>query len=261
MIADAVILSGALNGLWVWLLAWAGAPYGVRAGRVLAALSFGLLAAWLVAHAKAWFPLWALRPGWFPEPLWRGAVEAALLEELAKALVLITTLALLKPRSHFEFLVLGIGLGSGFGLFEDAGYILRGALSDPAHYYRALFSTALARSVPVHAALEGLLAAALSGGRWGPALFAFLAAFSLHAAWNTVPLPFWEKGTLILALLGAQAFWCFWRAWRLYPRFEARWERGWVALLTPWEPTEPQGLEAFLGSLGVFTLSLFLMSI
>ena len=261
MVADAVIISGALNGLWVWLLAWAGAPYGVRATRALAGLGLGLLTAWLVAHAKAWFPFWALRPTWFPQGLWRSAVEAALFEESSKALVLLAGVALLKPRSHFEFFVFGLSLGSGFGLFEDAAYIMRGALSaPPGAYYHALFSAALARSVPVHAALDGLLGAALSRGKPLPPFLAFLGAVLVHGAWNTVPLAFWEKGVLLLALLGGVALWAFWRAWRLYPRFEARWERGWVALLTPWEPPEPQGLEGFLGALWLFTLSLILLA-
>ncbi len=260
MVADAVIVSAALNGLWVWLLAWGGQPYGVRAGRAAASVGFGLLTAWLVAHGKGWFPFWALRPPWFPEGLWTGIVEAALFEETSKALVLLVCFALLRPQSHFEALVLGVGLGAGFGLYEDAGYILRGvSLAGPESYYRTLFSVALARSVPVHAALNGLVSAGLYKGP-APAGLALLAAVAIHGGWNITRIPLWEKGFLILLLLGAEALWAFWKSWKLYPRIEARWERGWVALLTPWEPQEPQGLEGFLSALFLFVFALGLVA-
>jgi RsiW-degrading membrane proteinase PrsW (M82 family) len=150
---------------------------------------------------------------------WLGAASAGIIEETGKVLTLL--LVIRKPRFRWTLngLLLGATVGTGFAVFESAGYALRAALSDGgiAAMRDVIFQRGVLTILGGHVLWSGLAGAALWRVRddqpfsremlWDPRFLRVLAiCMVLHMLWNTdFALPIFGYFGKFL-LLGAAAW-------------------------------------------------------
>jgi RsiW-degrading membrane proteinase PrsW (M82 family) len=137
---------------------------------------------------------------------WLGAASAGIIEETGKALALLLVVRRPKFRWTLNGLLLGATIGTGFAIFESAGYALAAALGEGSDAMRdVIVERGLLSVLGGHVVWTALVGAALWRVR-GDRPFKremltdprFLRVFGLcvvmHMAWNApIPLPFYGK--------------------------------------------------------------------
>jgi RsiW-degrading membrane proteinase PrsW (M82 family) len=141
---------------------------------------------------------------------WLGAASAGIIEETGKALALVLVVRRPKFRWTLNGLLLGATIGTGFAVFESAGYALAAALSDGSDAMRdVIVKRGLLSVLGGHVVWTGLVGAALWRVR-GDRPFQremltdprFLRVFGLcvvmHMVWNApISIPFYGKFVLL----------------------------------------------------------------
>lgn len=146
---------------------------------------------------------------------WLGAAAAGIIEETGKALALLLVVTRPRYRWTLNGLLLGAAVGTGFAVFESAGYALDFGLRD--NSFQTIKDTILSRGllsiVGGHPLWTGLVGAALwrvrGNRKFTPAMFfdaRFLRVFTIcvgvHMVWNSpLHLPAYGKNILLGVLV------------------------------------------------------------
>ncbi len=141
---------------------------------------------------------------------WMGAMAAGIIEESGKALALLLVVNARRYRWILNGLLLGATIGTGFAVFESAGYAFMFGLNDG---QSAMFHIILVRGVLSILGGHGIWTALVGAGLWrvrGDRPFVrsmlvdprflrvFLLAVALHMAWNSpIDAPLYLKHILL----------------------------------------------------------------
>lgn len=145
---------------------------------------------------------------------WMGAMAAGIIEESGKALALLLVVRRLRYRWILNGLLFGATIGTGFAVFESAGYAFMFGLNDgPSAMLHIIFIRGVLSILGGHGIWTALVAAALWRVR-GDREFArnmlldvrflrvFLLAVALHMAWNSpIDPPLYLK-PIVLGFIG-----------------------------------------------------------
>jgi RsiW-degrading membrane proteinase PrsW (M82 family) len=146
---------------------------------------------------------------------WLGAASAGIIEETGKGLALLIVVNRPRYRWTLNGLLLGATVGTGFAVFESAGYALSAALSTGTDAMReVILERGVLSVLGGHVLWTGLVGAALwrvrGERKFGREMLAdprFLRIFgfcvAMHMLWNSpIPVPFFGK----YAVLGCVAW-------------------------------------------------------
>ena len=146
---------------------------------------------------------------------WLGAAAAGIVEETGKALALLLVVTKSRYRWTLNGLLLGAAVGTGFAVFESAGYALDFGLRDDSFQTikDIILSRGLLSVVGGHTLWTGLVGAALwrvrGTRKFTPAMFfdarflrVFVIAVGVHMVWNSpLHLPAYGKHILLGVLV------------------------------------------------------------
>jgi len=119
--------------------------------------------------------------------LFQLTVSGPIIEELAKAIVVIVGIALIKKNiKTSEFITFGIMVGIGFTIVEDFAYIGNGIYAGD--WYTTFLFRAL--SIPLHSIGPGLVAYGLSINNKRKAMLGLIFGLCTHVLWNANALGF-----------------------------------------------------------------------
>jgi RsiW-degrading membrane proteinase PrsW (M82 family) len=146
---------------------------------------------------------------------WLGAAAAGIVEETGKALALLLVVTRSRYRWTLNGLLLGAAVGTGFAVFESAGYALDFGLREDSFQTikDIILSRGLLSVVGGHTLWTGLVGAALwrvrGNRKFAPAMFfdarflrVFVIAVGVHMVWNSpLHLPAYSKHILLGVLV------------------------------------------------------------
>lgn len=137
---------------------------------------------------------------------WLGAASAGIVEETGKGLTLLLVVRKAKYRWTLNGLLFGATVGTGFAIFESAGYALSSALNAGGQAMRdTIFERGILSVLGGHVLWTALVGAALWRVRGDqpfrremlvdPRFLRIVAiCMAMHMAWNSpIPLPFYGK--------------------------------------------------------------------
>lgn len=161
-----------------------------------------------------------LFPAWFVK-MWSGGIDAPLVEETLKVLVVVFLLYLIGKQERKHYLIAGMSAGMGFQIGEDMNYIENAIAGSHKNFMNIIPFTLANRvegAVSSHWCLTALMAVGVylifHEKKRKSGILLILCAFLTHAVWDTVlsntiliglPLP--------LPVAGAIDLYVFWKVY------------------------------------------------